>query len=346
MDTDESFCSTVLTRNERKKWDYLCRQQCSSARECSISETRWRSCLCINQSFEKTIWNPFDCSFLDHNIPINISTSMHVIEEVQASLLNAVKNGKGQMEVFVRHTFSESKRESFYSPISRSRVKTFGDMAKETKIKVQGQIKHGIFSSELVFRRALTLANCRQDVTLGTVLGHPVDPVPASMFHDDGTMRKCVKADLAHTLEDGVNSLVELNSTDKDSSVLIRDAMAIIQAIQTGDVKTFNDFEKTYFQNLVLAFEIATTVVDVFDRYDVANSVKVCERTRRAIGMQAGTGRKYNVIGGRLLPAWKKNTLSLLTRNLWLISYVITLKAWNNMVIWTSWMWNNSCERS
>ena len=40
-----------------------------------------------------------------------------------------------------------------------------------------------------------------------------------------------------------------------------------------------------------------------FDRYDVANSVKVGERTRRACGMQAGTGREYNVTGGR---SWKK----------------------------------------
>ena len=82
-------------------------------------------------------------------------------------------------------------------------------MAKEPKIKVQGQIKTGIIGSKVVFRRALTLANCRQDVTLETVLSYPAGPVPSSMFHDDGTMRKCVKADLAHALEDGVNSLVE-----------------------------------------------------------------------------------------------------------------------------------------
>ena len=161
---------------------------------------------------------------------------MHATEEVQLSLLNAVENGKDQIEAFVTRTFSESKRERLYSPISRLGVKTFGDMAKETKIKDQGQIKRGISSSVVVFRRALTLANCRQDVTLETVLSHPVGPVPASMFHDDGTMRKCVKADLAHGLEDGVNSLVELNNTNKDLSVLIRDAKAIIQATQASDV--------------------------------------------------------------------------------------------------------------
>ena len=129
--------------------------------------------------------NPFDCSFLDHNVLINISTGMHAIEEIQSSLLNAVKKGKDEMEAFVTRTFSESKRESLYIPVSRSGVKTFGDLAKETKIKVQGQIKRRIISSEVIFQRALTLANFRQDVTLESVLSHPGGPVPASMFHHE-----------------------------------------------------------------------------------------------------------------------------------------------------------------
>ena len=132
-----------------------------------------------------------------------MSTGMHATEKIQSSLLNAVKKGKDQMEASV--TESESKRESLCIPFSSSGVKTFGDMAKETKIKVQGQIKRGIISSEVVFRRALTLANFRQDATLEKVLSHSGGSIPASMFHDDVTMRKCVKAYLAHGLEDGVN---------------------------------------------------------------------------------------------------------------------------------------------
>ena len=125
------------------------------------------------------------------------------------------------------------------------------------------------------------------------------------MFDDDGTMRRCVKADLAHRLEDG-DGLVWLNNTNKDLRVLIRDAMAIIEATQTSDVKTFDGFGKRYFQNLVLEFEKGTTVFDVFDIYNDANSVKVGDGTRRARRMQAGTGKEYNVIGGRPLPPWKK----------------------------------------
>ena len=79
-------------------------------------------------------------------------------------------------------------------------------------------------------------------------------------------MRNCAKADLAHGIEDGVSSLVELNNTNKDLSVPICNAMAIIQATQTSDVMTFDDFGKTYFQNLVLEFAKAKTAVNVVDR--------------------------------------------------------------------------------
>ena len=45
-------------------------------------------------------------------------------------------------------------------------------------------------NSELVFRRALVLANSRDDVTVEKVLSFPVGPIPTSLFHDYGTMRK------------------------------------------------------------------------------------------------------------------------------------------------------------
>ena len=80
-----------------------------------------------------------------------------------------------------------------------------------------------------------------------------------------------MKANLAHGLEDGVISLVELNNTNKDLSVLIRDAMAINQATQTSDVKTFDDFgKKRAFRTWCWNLKKASTVVYVFDRYDVA----------------------------------------------------------------------------
>jgi hypothetical protein len=50
----------------------------------------------------------------------------------------------------------------------------------------------------------MVLANCREDITVEKVLSFPIGPIPTSLFHDDGTMRKTSKADLAHQLEQDV----------------------------------------------------------------------------------------------------------------------------------------------
>jgi hypothetical protein len=43
---------------------------------------------------------------------------------------------------------------------------------------------------ELVFRRDLVLANSRDNVTIENVLSFSVSPIPTSLIHDYGTMRK------------------------------------------------------------------------------------------------------------------------------------------------------------
>ena len=76
---------------------------------------------------------------------------------------------------------------------------------------------------ELVFRRALVLANSRDDVTVEKVLSFPVGSIPTSLFHDDGTMRKSCKADLCHQLEAEVSCVHSLKPYDRLCTILIRD---------------------------------------------------------------------------------------------------------------------------
>jgi hypothetical protein len=67
-------------------------------------------------------------------------------------------------------------------------------------------------------------ANARQKISSGLMLSCTVSPT--SLFHDDSTMRKCVKADLTHELEREVCPSFTLPSFDKTLTVLIRDGMA------------------------------------------------------------------------------------------------------------------------
>ena len=89
-------------------------------------------------------------------------------------------------------------------------MKTFTDLIKTSKLICgSGEILNVHISPELVFRRALVLAGCREDVIIEKILSFPIGPVPISIFHEDGTMRKTSKADLSHQLESEATSRPE-----------------------------------------------------------------------------------------------------------------------------------------
>ena len=54
--------------------------------------------------------------------------------------------------------------------------------------------------SEIMIRRLLAVSSNR-DVNLQSILEHEVSAVPFAIFHDDRSMRKSVKYDLAKKLE-------------------------------------------------------------------------------------------------------------------------------------------------
>ena len=76
---------------------------------------------------------------------------------------------------------------------------------------------------------------------------------------------------------------------------------------QSLDVKNFSncgDLATFYFKHLSKLFQSAETIVDVFDRYDLEDSIKSAERERRS--QAAGGHRIYHVNEGSSIPDWKK----------------------------------------
>jgi hypothetical protein len=72
-------------------------------------------------------------------------------------------------------------------------------MTQKTKLKYHSGDTVTVHSNpEQVFRRALVLVNCREDVTFEKVLSFPIGPIPTSLLYEDGTMRKTSKVGLAH----------------------------------------------------------------------------------------------------------------------------------------------------
>jgi hypothetical protein len=65
------------------------------------------------------------------------------------------------------------------------------DMLLVTRLKCRSvEVVEVHINHELVFLRALVLANSRDDVTVEKVWAFSVGPIPTSLFHDYGTMRK------------------------------------------------------------------------------------------------------------------------------------------------------------
>ena len=77
-------------------------------------------------------------------------------------------------------------------------LKTFSDVKMKTPVTTQGKASDMTISSELVFRRTLTLSKIGEKVSMN----QPVTSVPTSLFHEDVSIRKATKAESLHKLED------------------------------------------------------------------------------------------------------------------------------------------------
>jgi hypothetical protein len=89
----------------------------------------------------------------------------------------------------------------------------------------------GHINPEIVFRRALVLANSRDDVTIYNILSHPVGPIPVSMFHEDGIMRKSCKSDLVKQFENEASPVLSLPDFNPTSSLLLAKTRARLKTI-------------------------------------------------------------------------------------------------------------------
>jgi hypothetical protein len=224
----------------------------------------------IVNHLNETMTDPFD---IEAHPPclMNISTGMHATTEVQDSLLSAVSEGGKKCR---NSALSVGQSVSFHSPISKSKLKPFEHMNAKTSLKCKsGEIITGHINLEIVFRRALVLANSRDDVTIDNILSHPVGSIPVSMFHEDGTMRKYYESDLVKQFENEISPVLSFPDFDPSLTTYIRDSMTLVQCMDAKKHKTFGDLVTDYCRPLTSCFAKAHTVADVFDQYDVRESV-------------------------------------------------------------------------
>lgn len=279
------------------------------------------------EHLDTDMMNPFDIdtfdvdSFENGATLVNISTGLHASQVVTTSLLGFHEKGMLKMKQFVERSFDIGEKGNFYDAIKRTSLPTFTDMIKKTNIR--GCKEAVSISPEIVFRRALAIADSRDNVNYSLILSHPITSVPTSIFHEDGKMRKTTKSELLHEFELDVTSPNTIPAAI-GPSVYIRDAGGAVQTMNGCNYDNFNGLGEAYLKTLALHLQEAQVVVDVFDRYDDPDSVKAMERELRAGNL--AYGKVYTVNASSRVPPWRKflavnqNKKSL---NLFLSNYVV-----------------------
>ena len=97
-----------------------------------------------------------------------------------------------------------------------------------------------------------------------------MDPVPPSLFNDDGMMRKTTKADLAKKFVSNCDEIQVLAVSHDNHTAYIIDGIALLQALDESKIDTFNDLGLVVMQiiqSLLTRNLGVISVTMVFDRY-------------------------------------------------------------------------------
>jgi hypothetical protein len=305
----------LVTRHITAEYAERFHEMCSSKKSKNLHEELGSARMTKDQKdvqkikdFIKDCQDPFDIE----NVPVslvNITSGQVASKEVEESMKGVPEKGQDLLNQFTKERLGEERKKSFWDPIPKAVVvKTFSSMKKCLSSDKDRKI---MINTEVLFRRLLAVSNNR-DVDMRKVLSYELAAVPPSMFHDDGSMRKTNKSDLAKKLEANADEMLVLPqpdiSTSSQSAYLI-DGMAMCQALNENHFKTFNDLGKVVLKRAVRLMKNSDmdpsidVVTLVFDRYDREHSIKSTERQRR--GMLSSGLNVYQIQGNRDVPNYR-----------------------------------------
>ena len=190
-------------------------------------------------------------------------------------LLQASSIGEQEIGKAVSKKFNSTT--TFSARIKKVMLPTFVPLAS-IALQPIVEIKMHLYDRK-VFQR-LAVIEMSRTVDLGDILTYELGPATLSLAKPNGNMNKTAKNKLMQELE--VDSSVnDISTTGNESGCFIIDLMALVQSAVTQNSILFGDLAVYLSQTVTNAFRYANTVVICPDRYDVQESIKCFERSRR-----------------------------------------------------------------
>eukprot|EP00794_Sanderia_malayensis_P016393 gene16393-18031_t len=173
----------------------------------------------------------------------NFATGVVLPNDIAEGLVRSTEKGRDQMNTFVENRLNTTEI-SFWDPIPKLNVKTFEFTTKKVQVKAVNDKLVTVGADRDLFGRLLIAANVRQ-INLRDVLCYELSPIPFSLVHQDGSLRKTTKSALATLVEAKVNVCAQLELFARDTIHLI-DGMAFIQVMKSPGSSAFGDLATKY----------------------------------------------------------------------------------------------------
>jgi hypothetical protein len=186
--------------------------------------------------------NPFSA---ENESLANIATGVVLPANIAEHLVQCTKKGKEMMNTFVEKRLNTNEV-SFWDPISQLKVKTFESTTKKVKVKAIDDKLVTIGADRELFGRLLIAANARQ-INLKDVLCYELSPIPFSLAHPDGSLRKTTKSALLPLIEAKVQVSTRLADFQEDTIHLI-DGMALVHVLKSAGSATFGELAANYYK--------------------------------------------------------------------------------------------------
>ena len=178
-------------------------------------------------------------------------------DDVAETLVNSTKKGRDQMNNFIQKRIN-SNTTSFWDGIPRNKVKSFSSVSTNISVKATEEKLITVNADRDLLGRPLVAANARQ-INLREVLAYELSPVPCSLAHQDGSLRKTTKSALCSILEKNVTVLPRLPVSTSDT-VNIIDGMALVQRMKSRGGRTFGELSLKYYSTITQASHSKTAM--------------------------------------------------------------------------------------
>ncbi|KAG1673322.1 Multidrug resistance-associated protein 4 [Nymphon striatum] len=254
--------------------------------------------------------NPFDAD-LDKDALLNFSSGRPIPDDASSEILRIREIGEEQYDDFVKYRIT-SKDIGLHEPISRNKVKLFGNFNRKIVIKKSSKEK-SIESNRNILGTLLAIsARNERAVNFKTALCYPLCPIPLSLANPDGSRKATAKSKLQSIVlkysKEPVQHPRESLPQKSQVSTFIVDLMASICTIKELP-DTYEDFTWKFLKSMPSGYNRIDIVADTYQD----NSIKSGERDKRGssekIMIQSATSKAPRKFGDFLKNGENKRRL-------------------------------------